>query len=75
MAFMVNKRIDAVRLVRAGLERMGAPCAVCFGDPQDLQTKAQNMAILTMLVILAVVLGGVGLWMRDLKNRIHRIKE
>jgi len=47
-------------------------CAVCFGAPDDPQTRGMNMAIATMLSVTGVVLGliasvGVMVWRRTLE--------
>lgn len=47
-------------------------CAVCFGAPDDPQTRGMNMAIATMLSVIGVVLGliasvGVMVWRRTLE--------
>lgn len=40
-------------------------CATCFGDPGSAMTQGMNLAIITMLGVTALVLGGcaAGIWM------------
>jgi hypothetical protein len=35
-------------------------CATCYGAPDALMTRGLNAGILTLLGVVAVVLGGVG---------------
>ncbi|MEE9165845.1 MAG: hypothetical protein V3U24_00060 [Candidatus Neomarinimicrobiota bacterium] len=44
-------------------------CAVCFGDPGDPISKGINLAIITLLSVTGVVLGGFGAFFVYLAGR------
>ena len=56
-------------------------CAVCFGAPDDPQTRGMNMAIITMLSVTGIVMAfiisvGVMVWRRTLEfNALHDAEE
>jgi heme/copper-type cytochrome/quinol oxidase subunit 2 len=47
-------------------------CATCYGAPDAPQTQGMNMAILTMLGVTGVVLGGCAALMIALARRARR---
>ena len=44
-------------------------CSVCFGDPNDPQTKGLVFSILALLGVLVVVLGSLGKFFWNLRKR------
>ena len=47
-------------------------CATCYGDPGSPMTQGLNFAILTMLGITVLVLGGCAAFMVVLARRARR---
>ena len=57
------------------IPRAAAACPVCFGDPNSSQTKGQNAAILFLLGVTALVMGGfVGTVLR-IRRRNRKLQE
>ncbi|NIP18746.1 MAG: hypothetical protein GWM87_11760 [Xanthomonadales bacterium] len=47
-------------------------CATCYGDPGSPMTRGLNLAIITMLGVTALVLGGCAMFMVVLARRERR---
>lgn len=47
-------------------------CATCYGDPSSSMTHGMNMAIVTMLSVTGVVLGGLGAALACFARRARR---
>ena len=50
-------------------------CATCFGNPGDDQVEAISLAILFMVGVLIIVLGGIVGFMIVLKRRSRQMEE
>ncbi|MBI4028115.1 MAG: hypothetical protein HY360_24235 [Verrucomicrobia bacterium] len=57
------------------LSQAAFACAACYGATDSATTRAMNMAILCLLGIVVGVLGGVALFILQLKRRSKKAGE
>ena len=65
-------RVSVVSLLLVGfvtLPQTASACAVCFGDPDSPLAKGLNWAVLSLLAIVLLVLGGIAAFFTYLVKR------
>jgi hypothetical protein len=69
------KRVQGIAALTAGFAAAAAACPACYGNLNSPRTAGMNMAILAMVAITAMVLGGISSFFLAMRKRINILND
>jgi hypothetical protein len=64
------KRVDGIAALTVGFATAAAACPACYGNLNSPRTAGMNLAILAMVAITAMVLGGISSFFLAMRKRV-----